>query len=128
MKKKVIIIVLLIVAIIGVLFFSTGGKRTDIMIINYTVSEDGTTMTFQAGVASSMGYIRTMREKDDGVAKYLTFYQTFGLNSTLGANDEFQIELDSDCKEIYLYEGPDEYRMVLQKDDISNEWVRVRFK
>ncbi len=128
MKKKVIIIVLLIVVIIGVLFFSTGGKRTDIMLMDYTVSEDGTTMTFQVGIASSMGYIRTMREKEDGVAKYLTFYQTFGLNSTLGANDEFQIKLAPGCKEIYLYEGPDEYRLVLQKDDISNEWVRVRLK
>ncbi len=128
MKKKAIIIILVIVVVIGVLFLCTGGKRTDIMLMDYTVSKDGTTMTVQVGVASSMGYIRTMREKEDGAAKYLTFYQTFGLNSTLGANNEFQIEIAPGCKEIYIYKGPDEYRLVLQKDDISNEWVRVLIK
>lgn len=97
-----------------------------IMISDYAVSEDGKEMTLKVGVASSMGYIRTLRQKEDGNKKYITFYSTFGLNSSIGANDEFQIELSPACEQIYFYSGNGEYKLRLQKNSETNEWVRVK--
>lgn len=126
MKKKITGSVLLVLTVIGVLFFSTGGKRTDIMLNNYMVSEDGSILTINVGVASSMGYVRTLKVDQDGDNKYITFYQTYGLNSSLGAENEFQIDLNPSCKAIYFFRGDSGYDLMLQKDDETNKWRLAR--
>ncbi len=126
MKKQITVIVILLLTVMGILFFITGGKRTDIILNDYTVSEDGSIMTINVGVASSMGYVRTLRVKEDGDNKYITFYQTYGINSTIGAENEFQIELNPSCKGIYFYRGDAGYDLVLQKDDKTQEWQLIR--
>lgn len=126
MKNGIKVIVILLLTVIGILFFITGGKRTDIILNDYTVSEDGSIMTINVGVASSMGYVRTIRVKEDGDNKYITFYQTYGINSRIGAEDEFQIELNPTCKGIYFYRGDSGYDLVLQKDDKTQEWQLTR--
>lgn len=126
MKKGITVIVILLLTVIGILFFSTGGKRTDIILNDYTVSEDGSIMTINVGVASSIGYVRTIRVKEDGDNKYITFYQTYGINSRIGAEDEFQIELNPTSKGIYFYRGDAGYDLVLQKNDKTQEWQLIR--
>ena len=125
MKKKTAVVFLLLL-LTGFLFFSTGGKRTDIMLTDYSLSQNGSIMTINVAVASSMGYVRTLSVKQDGDNKYITFYQTYGINSSIGAKDTFQIELNPLCKEIYFYEGDDQYKLVLQKNAETNEWQEAR--
>lgn len=122
MKKKIVFVVILLLTAMGILIYSTGGKRADIILNDYSVSEDGNIMTINVGVASSMGYVRTLRVKEDGDNKYITFYQTYGLNSKIGAENEFQIELNPSCKGIYFYRVEAEYDMVLEKNDVTQEW------
>uniref|UniRef100_UPI00405692EF hypothetical protein n=1 Tax=Agathobacter sp. TaxID=2021311 RepID=UPI00405692EF len=94
-----------IVALIASFLISTGfNKRTDVVLFDYFVSEDGTKLTFHANVTSSMGYIRGFKDNGGGIKPYyLTFYSTFcGLNSSLGAEDTFILELAPDDKEIWF--------------------------
>ena len=52
------------------------------------------------------------------------FYSAFGgFNSSFGAKSEFELELDKDNTEIYIYRG-DGYVLVLQKDEETGEWAR----
>jgi hypothetical protein len=122
MKKKIAVTVILLLIVIGILFISTGGKRTDIMLMDYSVSENGDLMTINVAVASSMGYVRTLSEKQEGDSKYITFYQTYGLNSSIGANNKFEIKLNPSCKAIYFYRGDRGYDLMLQKNSETNEW------
>lgn len=127
MKKKVgVIVILTFIIVIGLLVLSTGGKITSAMITDYSISEAGDVMTLKVGVASSMGYIRTLKASEDGNKKFITFYSTYGLNSSIGSKDEFQIKLNPSCDEIYLYSGNDEYKLRLQKNSETNEWERVK--
>ena len=93
-------------------------ERTDVALGEYSVSEDGTVLTFYAGLMSSMGYIRAYKDEGGGVKDhYLTFYSTFGgLNSSLGAKNEFALELNEDDSEIYFRRGNHSYKLVLKKN------------
>lgn len=122
MKKRTFIIILLIIVSIGFLLLSTGGKITGIILNDYSLSHDGNVMTIKVGLASSMGYVRSVKERQDDNKIYLTFYSTYGLNSDFGANDEFQIELKPSINEIYFYRGDSGYKLVLQKNEETNEW------
>lgn len=123
MKKKTIIItILLIIISIGLLLFSTGGKITGIILNDYSLSHDGKVMSIKVGLASSMGYVRSVKERQDDNKIYLTFYSTYGLNSDFGANDEFKIDLKPSINEIYFYRGDSGYKLVLQKNEETNEW------
>ncbi len=115
-----------IIIIIVVLVLSTGGRISGIMISDYTTTEDGSIMTLKVGVASSIGYTRTMKSKDEGNKKRITFYSTFGFNSSLGAKNEFQIELAPNINEIYFYKGNGEFKLVLQKNEETKQWDRVK--
>ena len=94
----------------------TGSKRTDVYLTNYSISSDGKIMTLNVSPSSSIGYIKSLKVKQDRDSKYITFYSTFGLNNSLGARNKFDIELSPSCKEIYFYKGDDEYMLVLEKN------------
>lgn len=126
MKKKLGIAILSFIIIIGLLFLSTGGKVTGVMLTDYAISEDGKVMTLEVGLASSIGYIRTCKVREKDNSKQITFYSTYGLNSTLGAKSEFQVELNASCNEIYFYTGKGEYKLLLQKNSKTNEWVKMK--
>ena len=100
MIKKILIIMLAVVVVLSSLYFVGTGffERSDVYLGDYSVSEDGTELTFNASVASSMGFIREYKDNGGGVKPhYLTFYSTFGgLNSSFGAKNEFVLELDKD--------------------------------
>ena len=128
MKQKLIISLITVIlglVVIGLLL--AGSKRGDVMLTDYSVSEDGSAMTIRVGVASSMGYIRSLKVKQGGDNLYLTFYSTLGLNSKLGAKDEFTLDIGPYCSEIYFYHGDGGYKLVLEKN-AENVWNRVRVR
>ncbi len=121
-----------IIAVIGVLLVSfvigTGfTKRTDVILTDYSVSEDGAEIILKTSVASSAGYIRGFKNDGGGVKPhYLTFYATFGgPNSTFGAKNEFVLEVDEDDSEIYFNRTDGGYELVLQKDAQTGVWGKT---
>lgn len=124
MKRKIgMVAVLTVIIIIAVLFLGTG-KVSSAMLEDYFVAGDGGAIEMKVGVASSMGYIRTFKVREDGNKKYITFYYTYGLNSRIGAMDKCLIRLSPAYDQIYFYSGDKEYRLVLQKDSKTGKWER----
>ena len=127
MKKKMIAIISLIVILIFAFMVGTGlRKRTDVVLFDYSVSEDGTAINLGVQVASSMGYVRGFKDNGGGVKPhYLTFYSTFGgINSSFGTVNSFTLEIDSDDTEIYFNRPGGGYELVLIKDEETGEWIR----
>ena len=122
--KKIAIISIIVLTVLEILFFLTGGKRTDVYLKDFEVSRDGKAMTLKVGVSSSTGYIRKMKHTSESMNYYLTFYSTFGINSKIGAKDTYILELNDNVDEIYFYIGNKGYKQVLQKIE-SGKWVRV---
>lgn len=127
-KRKVVIpVILAIVGLALAVLIGTGwGKRTDVILTHYSVSEDGSKLTFQTAIASSMGYTRGFEDKGGGIKPhYLVFYSTFGgLNSDFGAKDEFVLELSGDDTEIYFNRSNGGYELVLKKSEETGAWTR----
>ena len=128
MIKKILIILLAVVIVLSALYFVGTGflERMDVLLYDYSVSEDGTELTFSAEIMSSMGFIRGYKDNGGGVKPhYLTFYSTFGgLNSSFGAKNEFVLELDKDDSEIYFKRANGGYELVLQKNAETGAWER----
>lgn len=128
MMKRILIILLAVVIVLSSLYFVGTGflERMDVLLYDYSVSEDGTELTFSAGIMSSMGFIRGYKDNGGGVKPhYLTFYSTFGgLNSSFGAKNEFVLELDKDDSEIYFKRANGGYELVLQKNAETGAWER----
>ena len=126
MKKRAIavITVLVVVFLIGTGF----RKRTDVILVDYSVSEDGTAINLGVQVSSSMGYIRGLKNNGGGVKPhYLTFYSTFGgLNSSFRAVNSFVVELEVDDTEIYFNRPKGGYELVLVKNEETGEWLRTK--
>ncbi len=104
----------------------TGGKRVDVVLQDFSVTEDGTHLQLYTMLTSSMGYTRKMKVKQGGDNLYLTFYSTFGFNNSIGARNEFEVSLNSSCQEIYFDKGNGEYKLVLQKNAETNKWEMVK--
>lgn len=127
MKKKVILTVAIIVVLIASFLIGTGFmKRTDVILFDYTVAEDGSAISLGIQVSSSMGYVRGFKDNGGGVKPhYLTFYSTFGgLNSSFGAVNSFVLELDKDDTEIYFNRPNGGYELILVKNVDTGEWKR----
>ena len=127
MKKKIFLTIAVIVVLMLLMFSCTGfRKRTDVVLFDYSVSEDGSEISLEIQVSSSMGYIRGFKDKGGGVKPhYLTFYSTFGgLNSSFGSINEIELELSRDNTEIYFNRPGGGYELVLMKDIATDEWIR----
>lgn len=132
MKRKNIIISVLSVIILIILLLANYSIscgfhiRTDVALHDFSVSEDGTEITLNTTIMSSIGYTRGFKDNGGGVKPhYLTFYSTFGgLNSQFGAKSEHTLTLGKDDSEIYFNRANNEYELVLQKDKETGEWVR----
>ena len=127
MKKKVIVVTTIIVVLITAFLIGTGfRKRTDVVLVDYSVSEDGTEINLGVQVSSSMGYVRGFKNNGGGVKPhYLTFYSTFGgLNSSFGTVNSFVLELEPDDTEIYFNRPDGGYELVLVKEEATGEWIR----
>lgn len=127
-KKKTLIISIIVIAVILVgLFLATGGPRTDVFLKDFDIDEKDNQMIIKVGVSSSAGYVRKMKRTSGSMNYYFTFYSTFGINSKLGAEDTFEIQLDNNVDEIYFYTGGKGYKKVLEKTD-NGEWINVENK
>ena len=127
MKKKIFLTIAVIVVLMLLMFICTGfRKRTDVVLFDYSVSEDGSEISLEIQVSSSMGYIRGFKDKGGGVKPhYLTFYSTFGgLNSSFGSINEIELELSRDNTEIYFNRPGGGYELVLMKDIATDAWIR----
>ena len=128
MKKKIIAIILMVVILIITFMIATGfRKREDVVLFDYSISENGTVINLGVQVSSSMGYIRGFKNNGGGVKPhYLTFYSTCGgLNSSFGTVNSFTLEIDSDDTEIYFNRPNGGYELVLVKDEETGEWIKA---
>ncbi|MBE6139346.1 MAG: hypothetical protein E7174_02445 [Firmicutes bacterium] len=126
-KKIIISVVVVILLIIAGWFLSTGGARTDVFLRDFSFDEKCNQMTIKVGVSSSAGYVRKMKQTSGSMNGYYTFYSTFGINSRLGAEDTFEIQLDNNVDEIFFYTGGKGYTKVLEKNE-KGVWVKVNDK
>lgn len=101
----VLVVIALIILLVATYLIGTGFMvRTNVGLLDHSISEDGTEITLNTSLFSSMGHTRGFKDKVGGVKPhYLTFYSPFGaLNSTLGAKTEHILTLDSDDSERYF--------------------------
>jgi len=128
MKKIIIISVLVIITIVGTYLIGTGFlKESEAYISDYTVSADGSEITIDVGVASSIGYVRKVSvHQQEGGKLYLDCYSAFGgLNGSWGAKSTYTIPLDENTTTIALYRNTNCYEVVLEKDS-DGVWQRVK--
>lgn len=127
-KKRIFIIVTTAVVVLILSVFAGSGfvKRADVVLYDYSVSEDGVKLTLNTGVTSSIGYIRDFEDDGGGVKpRYLTFYNTFGgINSSFGAKYEFVLDLAENDTEIYFNREDGGYELVLRKNNTTGVWER----
>ena len=127
MKQKVIFTITIIVVLIASFLIGTGFiKRTDVVLFDYIVAEDGSAISLDVQVSSSMGHTRGFKNKGGGIKPhYLTFYSTFGgLNSTFRKVNTFVLEIDADDTEIYFNRPNGGYELVLIKNVVNGKWER----
>ena len=127
MKKKVILTMAVIVVLIASFLIGTGFmERADVILCDYEVKENGSAISLNVQVSSSMGYVRGFKDNGGGVKPhYLTFYSTFGgLNSSFGTVNSFVLELGKDDTEIYFNRPNGGYELVLVKNIDTGEWER----
>ena len=128
-KKKWIPVLLafLIGVSAGVLFVLPGfQKRTDVFLQDFSVSRDGSAVTVETFSVGSMGYIRAMEAKQIGDEIHCSFYRCLGgLNSSLGAENTFEIPLDHPTQRIYFDRGTSFDQLVLERDAGTGEWAPV---
>ena len=118
--------VIILVAIMVFHLVVTGfTRRSDVFMLDYSVTEHTGVVTMQVGVMSSVGYVRSMENvSDDPTAAQIEFYSAFGgINGSWGARNVYTIQPGEQCKEIYFrtYDG---WRLVLEKDS-SGEWIKA---
>ena len=124
-KKIFLTIVAIVVASAAIYFVGTGfQKASSEVLIDYSISEDGTEMTFRVSSIESIGYVRGFHDKGGGVKPhYLTFYHAFGgINGTWGAKNTFTLKLAPQDTEIYFNRPGGGYELVLVKDQETGEW------
>ena len=125
--KKIFAAVAIMVVLFATLFVSTGlQKRTDVILVDYTVAEDESTISLKVQVASSMGYVRCFKDNGGGEKPhYLTFYNAFGfLNSPLATSHAFVLDIAPSDTEIYFNRPDGGHELVLVKDEEEGKWLR----
>ena len=118
--------VIILVAIMVFHLVVTGfTRRSDVFMLDYSVTEHNGVVTMQVGVMSSVGYVRSMENvSNDPMAAQIEFYSAFGgINGSWGARNVYTIQPGEQCKEIYFrtYDG---WRLVLEKDS-NGEWIKA---
>jgi len=125
MKRRTLTISAVIIIMAGVYIITPGYfKNGNADITDYSVSADGTEMTIK--VEASSGHIRKVAESQQhGGRLYLDSYYAFGgFNGTIGAKDEYTIQLDEDTEMIAVYRNTNCYEPVLEKN-ADGKWERA---
>lgn len=125
---KTIFIVIAIVVILVVVFFVGTGfqKRADVVLIDYSASEDGSEISLEVQATSSMGHIRGFKDNGGGSKPhYLTFYNAFGgVNSSLATVHTFELDINPADRGIYFNRPDGEYELILVKNEKTGQWLR----
>ena len=127
MKKILPGIAAAIILLFGVYMILPGFTRlTSVFISDYSLSDDGSEMTINVSVASSVGFVRKVAvNQQEGGKLCLDCYAAFGgINGSIGAKSEHTVKLDKDTEVIALYKNNDCYEEVLRKDENGN-WQRA---
>ena len=119
--------VVILLLLYGGYYFGLGfSPRTDVVVVDFKVSEQQDQMTIYTSIASSAGYTRSVKNVSDDPEKMkLKFYSAFGgINGSIGAKSEFDLPLSPECKEIYvlLY---DDYKLLIAKNPTTGDWEMV---
>ena len=68
MKKTVFAVIAIVCVLAAAFLIGTGlQKRTDVLLTDYSVTEDGTAIRLDVQVVSSMGYVRGFKNDGGGV-------------------------------------------------------------
>lgn len=126
--KLLVGIVVIIVLVFLAYFVGSGfNKNASVYVNDYTISDDGTHMAVDIGIASSVGYVRKAdaHQQDDG-RLCVSFFSAFGgINGRIGAKRRFVLPLEENTTTIAVYRGSDQYEDVLFKD-ADGVWQAVQ--
>ncbi len=124
MKRMLLLLCVVLLAAAFAAFLLGQEPVQNIYIAGHSLSDDGSTLQFTVGIATSMGYTRGFIDRPDAHGNhYLTFYSAWGgFNSNLGAKSYFTLPLSPEDKAVYIKNGRD-YRLELVKDEQGN-WIR----
>ena len=126
MKIRGIIAAVAAVAVPFLLFRVGSGftEQTNAVLHDYTLSEDGKTMTLNAGVWPAIGFIRDFKDEPKDGEHYITFYSTpDDMTSSLGAEYTFDLPIEDTDKAVYFNDSKG-FHVVLQKNAQTGEWVK----
>lgn len=130
-KKKICLFLFIIVMLIIIILYFFGFTKSTYSFYplnNIHLSEDGSKLYFSvmSEYIEHIPMLRKIKTKKVDNRILITFYTNRILLSFF-RTDEFKINIDSSCNEIYFYKGlpNQEYYLAIKKNEVSNKWERV---
>ncbi|MBR5792298.1 MAG: hypothetical protein IKY34_04230 [Ruminiclostridium sp.] len=123
-KKQTIAVLLVVVLALASIIGSGFAKKTDVIVYEYTVAEDGTSVNLVAAPTSAFGRARGFQEEVTDGNHYLTFYRTFGFFGFHASEINHVVEVAEEDSGIYFNRPDGEFELVLEKDPATGEWVQ----
>ena len=93
-------------------------EQQNVILRDYTVSEDGRTLTLHAAVFPPIEGIRDYKDEPKNGEHYLTFY-----TNTISAGYTVVLPVADTDKAVYFNDA-EGFHLVLQKYELTGEWVR----
>ena len=127
MKKYIIAAAVAAVMLTAYMTMSGFIRNTSVFIEDYSVSQDGSSVTLKTGIGSSAGCIRKLAvHQRQGGKLYIDCIGAFGgINGSIGARDTFTLPLDKDTAVIALVRDADCYEEVLSRAE-DGTWHRTK--
>ena len=123
-KKQTIAVLLVVVLALASIIGSGFAKKTDVIVYEYTVAEDGTSVNLVAAPTSAFGRARGFEEEVKDGGHYLTFYRTFGFFGFHASEINHEVALSEEDTGIYFNRPNGEFELVLEKDPATGDWVQ----
>ena len=123
-KKQTIAVLLVVVLALASIIGSGFAKKTDVIVYEYTVAEDGSSVTLVAAPTSAFGRARGFEEEIIDGGHYLTFYRTFGFFGFHASEINHEVALSEEDTGIYFNRPNGEFELVLEKDLATGDWVQ----
>ena len=123
-KKQTIAVLLVVVLALASIIGSGFAKKNDVVIYEYTVAEDGSSVSMVAAPTSAFGRARGFQEEVTDGNHYLTFYRTFGFFGFHASEINHVVEVAEEDTGIYFNRPDGEFELVLEKDPATGEWVQ----
>ena len=123
-KKQSILVLLVVVLALASIIGSGFAKKTDVVIYEYTVAEDGSSVSMVAAPTSAFGRARGFEEEIIDGGHYLTFYRTFGFFGFHASEINHEVALSEEDTGIYFNRPDGEFELVLEKDPATGDWVQ----